>query len=58
MITFFIVQGVKNYELRVGNYELRDTNYELGVVGYGLFLFIVRGIKAGFSRDAKSGIRV
>lgn len=45
-----------NYELEITNYEIRVTNYELG--GYGLFLFIVRGIKAGFSRDAKSGIRV
>ncbi len=47
-----------NYELEITNYEIRDTNYELRVMGYGLFLFIVRGIKAGFSRDAKSGIRV
>ncbi len=38
MITFFIVQGVKNYELRVENYELRDT-------GYSLFLFYRKGHK-------------
>ncbi len=38
------------------NYELKITNYEIRVIA--CFFFIVRGIKAGFSRDAKSGIRV
>ncbi len=45
-----------NYELEITNYEIRITNYELWVMA--CFFFIVRGIKAGFSRDAKSGIRV
>lgn len=50
MITFFIVQGVKNYELRVGNYELRDTGYELRITNYELWVkgcvfFLLKALK-------------